>query len=121
MSIRTVGRVALVAIAGLVVTGCKYQDVKREPFQPPAGTLAAIYVDKHGNIIGADSVNHGKFERCALPGSKSSLPTCRGLSREGEIRSINTITVMQSKINSYCETFWGLSNEPIQLCIDTNF
>lgn len=121
MKTRHCYRVVLLAMIGLAVTGCKYQDMNRKPFQAPAGTLAAVYLDEKGNIVGADSVKHGVFERCALPGSKATVPVCRGLSNEGAVQSINNVTVIRSKINSYCMTYYTATGFPYQLCVDGDF
>lgn len=104
------------AFVAVAATGCKYQDPNRKPFQPPAGTAAAVYVDQDGNVVGADAADGTGFSSCSLPGRKSAGDVCRGLSKQAEVQSVNSIVVIRSKINPVCIILYSANGAPKERC-----
>lgn len=105
-------RVILSALLIAAMTGCASypSNVSLTDGQRKAMTeykaRGAVLVDGDGQLTVVGE-NGGRVKRCtAEPGGKGDLKQCQGLQKGNEILNIRNVTLIRSKINPECWTFY---------------
>jgi len=105
-------KVVLAAVLVAAMTGCATytEHVSLSDGQKTAikenKARAAVAVTYDGRLVAVDE-NGKSLRRCTIePDGKGELKQCVGLQKGAAVQSVNSLTVIRSKINPECWTFY---------------
>lgn len=114
--------VGVVLVSFFLLNACQTMAPQKTEYSPglkkaivSVDAQAALLITKDGRILAYDK-DGVLIHDCRFPNSEGDLPVCSGLGKDGVVESIETITVIKTKVNPTCIILYDNHGVPHQYC-----